>query len=174
MACDAVTATDPLGHPPKHVLSGLTIQTNTTSPSPQSPLGSVASPGMLPLKSPVTEEKLSAKQLDILNQFSFEELQHLHQIGARLREAGLVVKLNMEVLAEIQGHYEGLRQSANLPDEIGLGCAEEISDFFRRANSAARDLEMEHDRLETLMLLLSDGKALVCARPAAARGAVSC
>jgi hypothetical protein len=99
--------------------------------------------------------------LNILDQFSFEELQRLHRIAARLQEAALVVKLNIGVVSDLRDYYKNLTYAAGFAEEIKTGCTEALHSFFQRVENVMKDLEMEHNRIESLTLLLDDGKALV-------------
>lgn len=99
--------------------------------------------------------------LSVLDQFSFDELQRLHRIGARLHEAGLVIKLNAEVLSEVSRYYQEILEHPNFPLELKDGCRAEISGFLQSIKGIVRDLAMERCRVETMMGMLEDGKTLV-------------
>lgn len=98
---------------------------------------------------------------EILDQFSFDQLQRLHGVGSHLREASLVIKLNTDILTSVFPYYETLLGSAEFPNTVKNECKSDISEFFQRVKSIIRELEMERSRIETLMRVLEDGKSLV-------------
>jgi hypothetical protein len=106
-------------------------------------------------------EKMES-HFEILDQFSLQELQQLHGTGELLHRAGLVIKLNSEILAEVLRYYETLVRSDDVPDVIKNKNDTNIEEFFQRVRGIIRDQELEQSRIATLMGILDDGKSMVC------------
>ncbi|KAK3942689.1 hypothetical protein QBC46DRAFT_283190, partial [Diplogelasinospora grovesii] len=97
---------------------------------------------------------------EVLREFSLERLQNLNSIGAALHTASLVIKLNTHVLMDQLEYYESLWEEAEFPRDIKSNCRVHLSQFSQQVRTIVRSLEMERARIETLMLLLHDGRAL--------------
>ncbi|KAL1988664.1 hypothetical protein VTN96DRAFT_8364 [Rasamsonia emersonii] len=149
----------------QRVLSGLTATTagsgtGKQNRQPQLPQSPVSEKSVRPENGEQGDDGDGEDRFGVLQQFSFKELQQLHDIGANLHEASLVMKLNADVLIEVLEHYKTLTEAVGFPAAIKDGCSEGISEFFQRVRSIVRDLKMEQSRIETLMHMLEDGKSL--------------
>ncbi|KAK4653593.1 hypothetical protein QC762_508290 [Podospora pseudocomata] len=96
---------------------------------------------------------------DMLKDISLEKLQELNGIGADLHTAGLVMKLDSDVLRDVMRHYQSLVEAEEFPANL-KACRPVLAEFSRRATSIVRALEMEQTRIATLMLLFHDGRGL--------------
>lgn len=151
-------------------LTGLTTNTvqstehrSLSASVPLSPL--IGPPRDSPTK--ITGEIQSEQDQDpfeVLQDFSIERLQCLNGIGADLHTSRLVMKLNADIMKEILTHYQSLWDDGEFPHDIKDGCKYSFLEFIRRTKSMVRSLEMEIARIGTLMLLLNDGRELVCPR----------
>ena len=94
--------------------------------------------------------------------FSFSDLQRIHFIQEKVDETLLVLKINVDVLAELRQHYRSIFESDGWPCELILKCKGDIPRFEKRIISVENDLRMQQSRSETLLRLLADRKSLVC------------
>lgn len=94
-----------------------------------------------------------------MKDISLEKLQELNGIGADLHTAGLVMKLDSDVLRDVMRHYQSLVEAEEFPANL-KACRPVLAEFSRRAMSIVRALEMEQTRIATLMLLFHDGRGL--------------
>lgn len=100
-------------------------------------------------------------QLSLLRDFKVRGLQELTNIGEKLHEASLVMKLNMDILDEVVAYYEFLVSTNKIPCDIQRDSGEAFQTFVRRVRGIARDQQMERSRIETLIKMFEDGKDLV-------------
>lgn len=101
------------------------------------------------------------KRLDVLREFSLKEMQQLSFVSSKLREARMVMGLNIAILRDLKEYYISLFETPDLPAEIKEGCAVEIHEFKRRVSALERFIESECLRCDTLMSQLDDGKIMV-------------
>lgn len=99
--------------------------------------------------------------LSLLQDFKVRGLQDLTNIGSKLHEASLVMKLNTDIINEIVDYYEFLVSKGKIPDQFHQDSQADFEFFIRRARGIIRDQQMERSRIETLMRMLEDGKFLV-------------
>ena len=99
------------------------------------------------------------------NDFSFSDLQRVQFIEDKANEVHLVLESNLNVLAELNHHYQTVILSENCPDNVRRECAGDIGQFEHRLASIANDLKMQQSRTKTLLRLLADRKNLVCHSP---------
>ncbi|KAK0673582.1 hypothetical protein QBC41DRAFT_311100 [Cercophora samala] len=138
--------------------TGMTAASTRTPATPISPvMGYTRSPPR------VKQGKFRANHnqdpFDALKSISLDKLQDLNGVGADLHTASLVMKLDSEVLVDVLKHYEALFASDEFPGEIKM-CRQGFAEFTQRTNSIIRCFGMERARIETLMLLLQDGRGL--------------
>ncbi len=107
------------------------------------------------------DDQKALESLQVLDMFSFAELQKLHHIGERLDEMRLVVKLDADVLRDVREYYTSLIERDGFPEKLREKCAGNVADFCRRVKRVERNLEIRRSQLESMMGLLKDGKTLV-------------
>jgi hypothetical protein len=96
--------------------------------------------------------------------FSFTDLQEIQHIEEKANAALLVLKLNAKVLATLSKTYESILQLEDCPDVLQeKSCRREVSQFSAHISNLVNDLQIQQSRVETLIRLLSDRKALVWA-----------
>lgn len=103
----------------------------------------------------------TVKRLDVLRQFSLKEMQQLSFVSSKLREARMVMGLNIAILKELKEYYISLFETPDLPREIKEGCAVDMHEFKRRISALERFIESECLRCDTLMGQMNDGKTMV-------------
>ena len=101
------------------------------------------------------------KSLQWLDMFSFAEMQKLHDIGERLEEMSLVVKLDADVLRDIRTYYASLMERDEFPHELRTDCAADVASFCRRVEGIEKNLRLRRSQLGSMICLLRDGKTLV-------------
>lgn len=158
--------------PVGRVLTALTTSTARSDPrTPVRPATEATSQPPLPQtssQSPPADqlshsrgEESAQDPFETLNDFSLDSLQHLNGIGSNLHTASLVTKLNSDILIEQMEFYKSLDDDVEFPGEIRDGCGADTAEFCQRVNGMVRSFKMEQARIETLMLLLKDGRDLV-------------
>lgn len=108
--------------------------------------------------SPISTEESS---LRVLEEFKFEDLQYLHYIASKLREADMVFELNAKIILEVMNYFEGLLQHPQISEEIRKECEAALANFSQRTRSIVHCFGIYRARIATLLALLEDGKALV-------------
>ena len=94
--------------------------------------------------------------------FSFEDLQSIEAIEERANEALLVMTLNSSVLSALAHHYTSVMESASCPYELKTKCSIDLKQFVNRISDISAEYQIQRARVETLLRLLADRKALVC------------
>jgi len=97
--------------------------------------------------------------------FSFTDLQEIQYIEEKANTTLLVLKLNTQVLKSLIQNYESLLQLEDFPILLKESCQREVAQFARRVSNIVNDLQIQKSRVETLIRLLSDRKALVSSAP---------
>ena len=95
------------------------------------------------------------------SEFSFEDLRRIEYIEEHANEALLVITLNSKVLAGLAQHYASVIDSVHCPSEIKNDCVVDSRRFGSRISDIAAELQTQKSRVETLLRLLADRKALV-------------
>jgi hypothetical protein len=104
------------------------------------------------------------RQVPPPDNFSFTDLQEIQHIEEKSNAALLVLKLNAKVLATLSKTYESILQSEDCPRALQEeSCRREVSQFSAQISNLVNDLQIQESRVETLVRLLSDRKALVWA-----------
>lgn len=113
------------------------------------------------------EEQLdqTTKRLQVLQDFSPKDLQNLNFTSSKLREAKMVMSMNINILKELREHYWNLLETASVPSTIAEPRGSDMDSFQRRVKLFERCLESECLRADTLMGQLEDGKTLVSKGP---------
>ncbi|EMR68183.1 hypothetical protein UCREL1_4801 [Eutypa lata UCREL1] len=108
------------------------------------------------------EEQLdqTTKRLQVLQDFSLKDLQNLNFTSSKLREAKMVMSMNINILKELREHYWNLLETASVPSTIAEPRGSDMDSFQRRVKLFERCLESECLRADTLMGQLEDGKNL--------------
>ena len=119
---------------------------------------------------PLSDIDLASQELETLQphianihqDFSFRDLQRIHFIQEKVNESLLILKLNVDRLAELRQHYCSICESGAWSHELKLKCKGDIHRFEKRVIAVEKDLRMQQSRTETLLRLLADRKSLVC------------
>lgn len=95
------------------------------------------------------------------SEFSFEDLQRIEYIEEHANQALLVITLNSSILLALSQHYESVVESKSLPYDIKTKCAIDFRHFVDRISDISAETQRQKARVETLLCLLGDRKALV-------------
>lgn len=96
------------------------------------------------------------------SEFSFEDLRRIEYIEERANEALLVNTLNSSVLSALVQHYTSVMGSASCPNGLKTKCEPDFRRFVDRISDISAEIQTQKARLDTLLRLLGDRKALVC------------
>ena len=94
-------------------------------------------------------------------QFSFSDLQKIQDIEEKTNETTLVLKLNLSVISQLRNHYRSIIKSQDFPQDLGRRCSGDLACFERRIDGIEGDIQLQILRVEALLRLLADRKALV-------------
>lgn len=132
---------------------------STQNPSaPPGPTGPPGPPGPPPSMLPPASNN-DPFQPD--SEFSFEDLQRIEYIEEHANQALLVITLNSSILLALSQHYESVVESKSLPHDIKTKCAIDFRHFVDRISDISAETQRQKARVETLLCLLGDRKALV-------------
>lgn len=137
---------------------------NAGGPPTQGPpgrTGLLGNPGPPPRLSTSLED---AKHVPSLadSEFSFDDLRRIEYIEEHANGALLVITLNCSILKAIVEHYTTVMASASCPHDLKQKCGSDFRRFVSRISHICAEMQMQKARLETLLRLLADRKALVC------------
>ena len=93
--------------------------------------------------------------------FSFAKLQTIQHIEEKAHGALLILKMNVNVISQLKQYYDTITKSSQFPKEIRKLCLGDLEQFELRINGILNDFQMRVLRLDTLLRLLGDRKALV-------------
>ena len=93
--------------------------------------------------------------------FSFAKLQKIQHIEEKAHEALLTLKLNRNIMLQLKQYYHNTVRSKYFPQDISTKCQDDLEQFELRVDGVISDLDMHVLRLDTLLRLLGDRKALV-------------
>lgn len=93
--------------------------------------------------------------------FSFAKLQKIQYIEEKTHEALLILRLNVNVITQLQQYYSTVPKSKHFPQGVLRSFENDLNQFCLRINTILNDLQMQILRLETLLHLLNDRKILV-------------
>lgn len=99
------------------------------------------------------------------SEFSFEDLQRIEYIEEHANGALLVITLNCKVLLKLVKHYTAVMGSTSCPHHLKSKCAIDFRRFVSQIADISTEIQMQKARVGTLLRLLADRKALVCASP---------
>lgn len=121
---------------------------NPGFPGPPPPLSSVAKP-------------MNSDPFNPDSEFSFEDLRRCEYIEEHANEALLVMNLNSQILSALVQHYTFVVESADCPHNLKANCITNFRRFMKRISDFSADTQTQKARVETLLRLLADRKALV-------------
>ncbi|MCJ1261432.1 hypothetical protein MMC22_001296 [Lobaria immixta] len=104
-----------------------------------------------------TDDKVEEKSRG----FSFGKLRKVHKITEKANEAVLVLKQNINILAQLQNFYRSALNHKDFPKDLAGSCKDANGDFATRIEGLENDMQIQILRLETLLRLLKDRKTLV-------------
>ena len=94
--------------------------------------------------------------------FTYDDLRTIQHIEDQANVTVLAIRSNISIINEMMGYYNTLRQSEEYEVTLGTGCDPMVRRFAARMDSILHDLKLHQSRVETLLHLLADRKALVC------------
>lgn len=94
-------------------------------------------------------------------EFCFSNLQRIQFIEEKANETSLVLKTNVNVLAELREHYSFIADSGDWPKHLRKTCNGEILRFVKRVKVVENDHRMHLERTENMIHLLNARKNLV-------------
>jgi hypothetical protein len=137
----------------------VTIEKQSVVASPQGiPQGPPSGP---PPPPPVVSANPIDSDLSQGSEFSFEDLQRIEHIEEQANETLLVITLNNKVMTALGEHYHSIMGSKDCPVVLQTGCDVDFARFMNRLASISDELQIQKARVETLLRLLADRKALV-------------
>ena len=95
------------------------------------------------------------------SEFSFEDLRRIEYIEEHANEALLVMTLNDRIVSSLVQHYSSVIDSTHCPNDLKTECATDLSQFKNRISDISAEIQTQKARMETLLRLLADRKALV-------------
>lgn len=131
------------------------IEKHSVVASPQGP------PQGPPPPPPVAAANPIDSDLSQGSEFSFEDLQRIEHIEEQANETLLVITLNSKVMTALGEHYHSIMDSKDCPVDLKTGCDVDFARFMSRLASISDELQIQKARVETLLRLLADRKALV-------------
>lgn len=93
--------------------------------------------------------------------FSFGKLRKVHKIAEKANEAVLVLKQNINILAQLKIFYRSTLNHKDFPKDLAGSCKDANGDFATRIEGLENDMQIQILRLETLLRLLKDRKTLL-------------
>ncbi|KAI1116726.1 hypothetical protein F5Y14DRAFT_406378 [Nemania sp. NC0429] len=103
---------------------------------------------------------IEESSLHVLEEFKFEDLQYLHYIASKFREADMVFELNTRIILEVMNYFEGLVKHPLISEDIRKGCDIALADFSQHTRSIISCFGIYRTRIATLLTLLEDGRSL--------------
>ena len=135
---------------------GMPFAQMAPAPLTQGPFGPPEFPPTSMVSKPVN---FSAFQYE--NEFSFEDLPRIEYIEEHANEALLVNTLNSQILSALAQHYSSVLDSTHCPYDIKTECTTPFRQFVSRISDNTAEIQTQKARIETLLRLLADRKALV-------------
>ena len=127
---------------------------------PPGPTGLAANPGPPPRLS-TSHRGASSEPPPADGEFSFDDLRKIEYIEEHVNGALLVITLNCSILHALVEHYTAVMASVSCPHDLKTKCASQFRRFASRILHICTEMQMQKARLETLLRLLTDRKALV-------------
>ena len=158
--------------PPKKASTSKSLNTKAQSAIPLTQINPNASnagqpgppgpPGPPPTLSTVSKP-VSFDPFQYDSEFSFEDLRRIEYIEEHANEALLVITLNNKVLTALAQHYSHVIESAHCPHDLKIDSMLDCKRFIDRISDISGEMQAQKARVETLLRLLADRKALVIA-----------
>jgi hypothetical protein len=93
--------------------------------------------------------------------FSYDDLREIQFMEDQTNVCLLVIKSNISILGDLQGHYQALQGSNEFQMTFGNECDVYLSRFNGRVRTVVNDFKLQQSRLEALGRLIGDRKSLV-------------
>ena len=97
------------------------------------------------------------------NHFSIEDMQTIQTIEEKINTALLVLRTNHNTIDQLRNFYCTIQQFEGWPCDLAASSNEHIVQFAASVANIETDLRLQQARLETLVRLLADRKALLYA-----------
>lgn len=91
----------------------------------------------------------------------FGRLRKVHRVAEKANEAALVLRQNLLTLSQLSQYYRSFLKRNQFPTDLTESCKDAVDDFEPHIEGLKDDMQMSVLRLETLLRLLADQKALV-------------
>ena len=130
---------------------------STSTPSKTST--SVSTPG--PQASPTSPCGISDHVESSRSEYSFDDWQKAQFIEEKANDVLLVLKTNMQVLADLRQYYQETAYCEDCPRELKLKCSNDISRFEKRIAGIEKKHQMQQQRVELLLRSMANRKSLV-------------
>ena len=140
--------------------SGIPLTKIIQSQPKQDPRGPPGPPGPPPSTSSIPKVANFDPSLPD-QEFSFEDLRKIERIEEHANEALLVMTLNSSVLSALSQHYSFVTESTDSPQLLKTACMIDLRRFRDRLFDISTEIQTQKARMETLLRLLADRKALV-------------
>lgn len=127
---------------------------------PPGPPGSPGRPGPPP-RLATSPQATNHDPFQPSSEFSFDDLRRIEYIEEQANDALLVITLNCSILQALMEHYATVMASAACPHDLKSKCAIDFNRFVSRILHIAAEMQMQKARMETLLRLLADRKALL-------------
>lgn len=134
-----------------------------TAPPTQGPLGPPSLAGT-PGPPPRLSEQFQTTNSNPFhphNEFSFEDLKRIEYIEEHANGALLVMTLNGKILSALVQHYTFVMESTSCPYDLKTECATDFRRFVSGILHISAEIDAQEARVQTLLRLLTDRKALV-------------
>ncbi|KAF5010240.1 hypothetical protein FDECE_3599 [Fusarium decemcellulare] len=122
-------------------------------------------------KTSATESSTSppedVKRLRRSEEFSFNELKRLQEGQEKLQEACLALEMNRQVIRQIRDHYQSLMTQFRITEmeNIQEHCRNEVLQLCCHSKYIEANMEAQQARLDSLIRLVQESKAMVRALP---------
>ncbi|KAI0182805.1 hypothetical protein EV127DRAFT_517495 [Xylaria flabelliformis] len=98
--------------------------------------------------------------VEVFDEFKFGDLQHLHILHNKLKEADMILNLNSDIMMEVVKFYQSYLKNYSTDADFQDGYVDALSRFTQRTNKIVAELQRERKRIATLVSLLKSGKSL--------------
>lgn len=98
---------------------------------------------------------------DEVEDFTYDDLRELQHIEDQGNMTVLALRSNISIISELAGYYDNLHHSEDFQNALASRCTPALKRFAARGRSILNDLKLHQSRVETLLQLLADRKALV-------------
>ncbi|KAI0856956.1 hypothetical protein F4860DRAFT_518370 [Xylaria cubensis] len=98
--------------------------------------------------------------VEVFDEFKFGDLQHLHILHNKLKEADMILNLNSDIMMEVVKFYQSYLKNYSTDADFQDDYVDALSRFTQRTNKIVAELQRERKRIATLVSLLKSGKSL--------------